>query len=129
MVVFDDPDERRALKDSLDKIEFLMELEQRLTDEINADASLTPEQRSRMIHDLEDRIMNWDWEKDSPDDLGGDSPLSIYVRKWIPRGPGNRSGNIALWPEPDPIDPSQDAIAEPPSPQFKGPFEDAAGIR
>src|SRR5438309_10458725 len=103
-------DEPGDLGDSLDRVEYLMDVEQKLTDEINADASLTPNEKRRLILELEQGIQNWNGDGDELDD---GSALAIYVRKLGPRGPGSRSGSIAL--RPDPADQTGDVLAKPPS--------------
>lgn len=121
-------DDRRSLSGSLDRIEFIMDLEETITVQINSDPSLTTEQRYRILRELDARILRLE-EGDNLDDLDDSSPLSIYVRKLGPTGPGSRSGSIALQPDIEPDDPTQDRAPGPLSHPRKGPSDYSAGLR
>jgi hypothetical protein len=74
--------------DSLDVVELMMAIEEA----IDADTSLTPAQRARLMHEIEARIERGDFG-----DMGGlnDDALGMLVRKLGPRGPRGQAGAAA----------------------------------
>ena len=78
------------LADSLDRIEYLMDLEEELTDCITADPTLTREERDHLL-----RYLDWRFTQGWVDDPDDDSSLSVYVRRFGPRGPKGRSAGAA----------------------------------
>lgn len=99
MARWDAFDDARRIKDSLDRVEYLMALEERLTDQIQSDQSLTASEKSRLLCELEDRILKWEFGDEGPDDEGlndggpdDDTALAIYVRKRGPIWAGQQIG-------------------------------------
>jgi hypothetical protein len=79
--------------DSLEVVELMMAVEE----VIDADTSLTPAQRERLLHEIEARIKRGEFG-----DLD-DGALGILVRKLGPRGPSGHAG-AAVKPD-DALDP------------------------
>lgn len=81
------PKPSRAV-DSLDVVELMMAIEEVL----DADTTLTPAQRERLIHEIEARI-----ERGELGDTGDldDGALGILVRKLGPKGPRGQAGAAA----------------------------------
>jgi len=81
------------LPDSLDIVEAVMAIEESV-DQVQANSSLSPEQRDAIVRSLRDRI-----EDEFPDDTGlDDDTLAAFVRKLGPR-PRGSSGAAAQVPE------------------------------
>ncbi len=76
-----------AAPDSLEVVELVMAIEEAL----DADTGLAPDQRERLIHELEARIARGEF---GDDDLDADA-LSALVRKLGPRGPRGQAGAAA----------------------------------
>jgi len=77
--------------DSLDVVELMMAIEEA----VDADATLTPAERERVLREIEARI-----ERGELGDLGDfdDGALGVLVRKLGPRGPRGQAG-AAVKPE------------------------------
>jgi hypothetical protein len=76
------------MPDSLDIVELMMAVEEA----IDADASLTPARRERLLHDIQARF-----ERGEFGDIGDldDGALGILVRKLGPKGPRGQAGAAA----------------------------------
>jgi hypothetical protein len=74
--------------DSLDNLELMMAIDE----SIGVDPTLTPAQRERLIHEINERV-----ERGEFGDMGdlGDDALGILVRKLGPRGPLGQAGAAA----------------------------------
>jgi hypothetical protein len=88
-------DELNDSGDSLDRVERRLAIEEMMTGKINADLSLTPDQREQLISEVQARLDSGEF--DNEDDWD-DDVLGVLVRKLGPRGPHGRSG-IAARPE------------------------------
>jgi len=83
--------------DSLEVVELMMAVEEA----IDADASLTPAQPERLLHDIQARFERGEFG--DIDDLD-DGSLGILIRKIGPRSPRSQAGAAAK-PAPDGIAP------------------------
>ena len=88
--------------DSLERIELEFALEE-VIDSINADTSLSSQQRERLIRQVQDRFELGLWDEDgcNDEDDWNDDTLGVLIQRLGPKGPKGKSGSAAAHPEPE----------------------------